>query len=99
MRELGLSKKTDYVAVGKNESGLKNMEGLLPQRILQSVYSEQFALVQKATQATGDEAKSAKGALKARLLESFKANAVPGTEDFAKFYELARQLNKMLNGS
>jgi putative ATP-dependent endonuclease of the OLD family len=97
MQQLSLSKKTDYLAIGKNESGLKNMEGLLPQRILQTVYSEQFTLVQKATQATGDEAKSAKGLLKSCLLEKFKATAVPKTEDFVNFYDLAQQLNKILN--
>lgn len=98
MRDLGLTKKVDYLAIGRDQSGLKNMEGLLPERILKEVYSQHYELVQKATQATGDEAKSAKAALKSRLLERFREAAVPKTEDFKSFYELAKQINKILGG-
>ena len=96
MRELELSKRTDYIAIGLDEGGRRNMEGLLPQRILSAVYGEEHALVQKATQGTSDESRNAKARLKSKLLERFRIEAQPDGSDFENFYKLAKQINRAL---
>jgi hypothetical protein len=95
LKELGLIKGQDYVGVGKDAPGKKSVEGLLPDRTFQSVFSTHVELVQKATAGAPAEARSAKSSLKNLYFEEFERTATPMTEDFKAFYALAKQLNKM----
>ena len=96
LKELGLIKGQDYVAIGKDAVGKKCIEGLLPDRTFQSVFSANVELVQKATIGIGGEAKSAKSSLKKLYFEEFQKTAKPQTDDFKAFYVLSKNINKMV---
>ncbi|HEX3694517.1 MAG TPA: AAA family ATPase [Polyangia bacterium] len=94
LQHLGFQDGADYVAVGMAEAGKRNIEGLLPERVVKAVFAAHASTVQAATNGTKDEQKSAKGRLKKFLFEEFRANAVPGDEDFGGFYRLARKIER-----
>jgi putative ATP-dependent endonuclease of the OLD family len=99
LKALGLVKNIDYLAVGRDLSGKRAIEGMLPDEVLQAVFSNNVDLVQKATSATGSEAKSAKSSLKKLYLDEFKKKSKPKSDSFKSFYGLTRQINKMLKGN
>lgn len=96
LKDLGLVKLRDYLPIGKDAAGKRAIEGLLPEPVLQAVYSAHVELVQAAT-AGGAEGKSAKNRLKKLFFEEFKKTVFPSSEGYRHFYALARQLAKMLN--
>lgn len=96
LKALGLVKNSDYLAVGRDISGKKAIEGMLPDEVLQAVFSSNVELVQKATTATGAEARSAKSSLKKLYLDEFKKRSAPRSDSFKGFYGLTKQINKML---
>jgi hypothetical protein len=96
LKELGLIKGQDYIAIGKGAPGKACVEGLLPEKTFQSVFTGNVDLVQKATLGVGNDAKSAKSSLKNLYFEEFSKTAQPLTDDFKNFYVLAKQLNKMI---
>lgn len=95
LKELGLAKGVDYLAIGRGLPGKQCIEGLLPDRTFQSVFAANVELVQKATIAIGNEAKSAKSSLKNLYYDEFEKTALPLTEDYKNFYGVAKQLNRM----
>jgi putative ATP-dependent endonuclease of OLD family len=97
LKELGLAKGLDYVAIGKDAPGKKCVEGLLPERTFQTVFAGNVDLVQKATIGIGNDAKSAKSSLKNLYFEEFEKTAKPLSDDFKGFYALVKQLNKMVS--
>jgi AAA15 family ATPase/GTPase len=97
LQALQLEKGKHYLPVGLNVAGKKNIEGLLPDRVATAVYGAHPGLVQAATAGTKDEQDSAKGRLKRLLLEEFKRQAQPGSEDYGHFYQLARAINRALS--
>lgn len=90
---LGLKENVHYTAAGLDQSGKRNIEGLLPDNIISKVYGDNPDLVQQAVNGDSQEKKSAKHRLKKLLLEEFKASAQPG-QDFCHFYSLAKIINK-----
>lgn len=96
LKALQLEKGRHYFPVGHNAAGKRNIEGLLPDSVTNAVYGGNAALVQAATSGTKEEQESAKGRLKKLLLEEFKAKARPGDEFYARFYALAKTVNKAL---
>jgi len=97
LKDLGLNKGQDYVAIGKDVVAKKCIEGLLPDKTFQSVFAGNVELVQKVTGGTSAEARSAKSSLKGLYFEEFRQTAQPLTDDFKNFYALSKQLNKMLS--
>jgi predicted ATP-dependent endonuclease of OLD family len=97
LRELGLVRGQDYLAVGKNHEGKRCIEGLLPDRILKDIYSSNVGLIQKLSSGVGNEARSAKSALKQLSLAAFQKDARPRSEDYTDFYSLSTALNRMLH--
>ena len=93
---LSLKKNSDYIHVGKNIAGKKNIEGLLPDHVTSQVYSANPSLVQQVAHGTKEEQRSAKSQLKKLYLEQFKKTARPGTDDFKEFYALVKHINKAL---
>ncbi len=91
---LALEKDRDYLALGVNQPGRKNIEGLLPESVFNVVYGSNAALVQAATHGSKEEQESAKGKLKKLFLEEFRKNAKPGTEYFGQFYSIVRAINR-----
>src|SRR5581483_299946 len=64
LQTLLLEKGKHYLPIGINAPGKKNIEGLLPETIVNAVYGANAALVQAATAGTKDEQDSAKSKLK-----------------------------------
>ena len=95
LKDIGMVKNVDYVAVGRDAAGKKCIEGLLPDRVCGKVYAANVALVQKLSSGIQSESKSAKSAIKKLLLEEFQNTADRSPEDFKHFFSLTKQLNKM----
>ncbi|AFY62384.1 hypothetical protein [Synechococcus sp. PCC 6312] len=96
LSKLQLKRNEDYFSVGKNESGKKDIEGLLPDSVNSEVFSEFPDL---AVQAMGSEknlAKSAKQKLKAERLKKFKEKATIENGYFDEFYVLVSKINKAM---
>lgn len=96
LRVLQLEKGTHYFPVGQAAPGKRNIEGLLPESVTTAVYGANADLVQAATCGTKEEQESARSRLKKLLLYEFKAKAQAGDEFFAKFYALAKTINRAL---
>lgn len=99
LKAVGLEKGKHYLPIGQNIAGKKNIEGLLPEKVLANVYATNAALVQTATSG-GDkeEQRKAKSILKKLLLAEFKRIAKPG-EDYYLFYPTARAIGKALRSA
>jgi putative ATP-dependent endonuclease of the OLD family len=91
---LGFQKQKNYLGIGQNLAGKKDIEGLLPDSVITSVYSARPELVQQALNGTADEKRSAKQNLKSLLLQEFKAKAKPGDEYYKKFYLIVKTINR-----
>ena len=96
LQKLGLQKKKQYLPIGVNVPGKKNIEGLLPECVVQAVHNRNTTLLQAATSAAKTERDSAKGKLKRLMLEEFKKKATPGNEFFGGFYKVVKTINKGL---
>lgn len=93
----GFLHKSDFIAIGINKSGMRNIEGLLPQQMVNAVNSSNQELVQAAMYGTKDEQKSAKSKLKALYLQDFKTKSKPGEEWFGEFYKFVKTINKTIS--
>jgi putative ATP-dependent endonuclease of OLD family len=91
---LGLSEGTDYMAIGVDRAGKRNIEGLVPDRVHTTVFAENPDLVQ-ALGGTTSERNSAKSSLKRKLLDEFKRTAAAG-EDYKPFYNVVKAVKKNL---
>lgn len=98
LRALKLEEGKDYLAIGVDAPGKKNIEGLLPDIVTSAVYNAHPDVVQAATAGTRDEQDDAKRKLKKLLLQEFKNQASPGTEYFGGFYSLCDAINRALAG-
>jgi putative ATP-dependent endonuclease of the OLD family len=92
----GIEKGRDAFGVGLNTLGKKNIEGLLPDAILNHVHSQHTQLVQQATSENGEVRKSARSKLKSLYLEAFKAEAAKGASVCSGFYPLVHRINRAL---
>lgn len=93
--KLSLKNGKDYVSVGEDKPGYRDIEGLLPDAIRATVYSKRPDLVTHAQSGERDR-DQARRQLKQLHLEEFKSVAKPKTKDFVGLYGLAKQLNKAL---
>jgi len=97
LASLQLERGKQFLPIGLDAKGKRQMEGLLPDSVTSQVYGAHPGLVQAATSNSRDERESAKNSLKRLLLEEFKRQQAPGPEYFSHFYALARSLNKALS--
>ena len=95
LEQIGLQEKKDFIAIGKNRSGKRAIEGLLPDRIFQSVYGREIDLV-SALSGTTEERKSASGKLKQKLLSEFKIHSDYTDEELRDFEILGKAISKAL---
>lgn len=91
---LRLQENKEFLVIGKNETGKKCIEGLVPYNLLSKVYSENVGLVQKGLENSHD-AKAARNELKGKILESFKIEAENDLNNFMEFYKLSKIINKI----
>lgn len=94
LKALQLEKGKNYQPVGLDVAGKRSIEGLLPESIRQSVFANNPEDVQQVMSGTKEERESAKRRLKRQMLDRFKADAKPGTDDFKNFYALVKVINK-----
>lgn len=91
---LGFEKGKDHIAIGLDIPGKRNIEGMLPDCIMQKVYQENSGLIQQAMHGTTEEKNSAKQRIKKLCLQEFKEQSRPGTEYYGQFYPVVRQIKK-----
>jgi predicted ATP-dependent endonuclease of OLD family len=96
LQRAGLQKDADYVGIGVEAPGRKNIEGLLPDSIKAQVRMRHPELVDAAMQATGEEQKSARNKLKTYYLQEVQNSTEAPTTLFANFYPIAAIINKGL---
>jgi predicted ATP-dependent endonuclease of OLD family len=95
LESVGITENVNLITIGQNQSGKKNIEGLLPQTILGKVFTENADLVQAAMENSKDK-KSAQSRLKQKYLEVFKSSAQTTEEYYSEFYKLTKKINKIL---
>lgn len=90
---IGLKRHSNFLPIGVDKPGLRDMEGLLPNNVRATVYSKNADLVAHAQSAEKDRSK-ARSQLKNLMLEEFTNSASHGGNDFDSFYKLARSIEK-----
>jgi putative ATP-dependent endonuclease of the OLD family len=93
LEQVGLVEKRDFVPVGLNSAGKRCIEGLVPERVFRAVYGRETDLV-SALNETGNERKSARSALKRKLLEEFKVGQGYTEEELRSFMQLGKVLSR-----
>jgi len=96
MIQIGLVDGVQYMAIGVNKPGKQCIEGLLPEKILSKVYSDNTDLVMQLTSAETKDRKSAKSAIKQKLLAEFKACKELCADELKAFNPLFKALAKNL---
>jgi putative ATP-dependent endonuclease of the OLD family len=76
---IGLTENKDFAPIGTPKPGRECIEGLLPERILKSVYGRESDLVIQLT-GNNKERSEAKRALKRKCLEEFKRHQISVTQ-------------------
>jgi len=92
LTSIGFIENKNLLPVGKNETGKKLIEGLLPSEIKSSVRTKFPDIVDAAMENSSDK-KEAQNSLKKKYLEEFKATAKPGEEHYGEFYKLVKKIN------
>lgn len=94
-QSLGMTENKEYIVIGKNETGKKCIEGLVPQTLLSKVYADNVELVQQSME-NSDDGKEARSKIKAKVLDAFKIEEEKGTLDiFAEFYPIVKRMNNI----
>jgi energy-coupling factor transporter ATP-binding protein EcfA2 len=96
LQRAGLQKDFDYVAVGVNSPGRRNIEGLIPDSIKATVRARFPELVDAAVHGTGEDQKSARNKLKVLYLQEVQNSTEPASKLFADFYPIVAKINKGL---
>lgn len=99
MQQIGLQDGTDYLAIGVNKPGKQCIEGLVPDRILAVVHAQNTDLVMQLTAQDGKDRKSAKSALKQKVLAAFEAEAQIPAEELKGFVPLFKGLTARMSGA
>lgn len=93
MQQIGLQEGEDYLAIGDEKPGKQCIEGLLPERILSTVYSQNTDLVMQLTAQDSKDRKSAKSALKQKILSAFQAESEITSDEIKGFRNLFKCLS------
>ena len=96
LEAMGFAEKKDFLALGQNMPGKRDIEGLLPDSIKTAVRAAHPGLVDQATSTNKDESRSAKNQLKKLYLEEFCSKAEYNDSFFGAFYEVTKQINRAM---
>jgi len=96
LERLGLEENKNFIFLGCNESGKKNIEGLLPERILSLVHGKETALVSKLASSESGDRKNARDELKKKYLTEFKRHVDYSKEELSEFEKVIKIINKEL---
>jgi len=94
LERLDLKEKEDYLAVGKNEPGKNSIEGLLPDRVVSTVFGRETDLAMQLGSVNAGERREAKRQLKRLLLDEFRHGAKYSDEELTAFLELGKVFRK-----
>jgi putative ATP-dependent endonuclease of the OLD family len=97
MLQLGLKEGIDFMAIGTNKAGKQCIEGLVPERVLSKVYSENTDLVMQLTAQETKDRKSAKSALKQKILAKFQSEPEIIADDLKGFLSLFKNLSNRMS--
>ena len=90
---IGFKENVDFFPIGKNETGKKCIEGLVPVCAYRLLSGKEPELLQKIALSIGQEQKSAKSEFKRKLLEEFIQLPISSI-NHNDFYNLIRKINK-----
>ncbi len=96
LKKLNLKEGVDYICIGENKGGFRDIEGLLPDWVTKRVCQEHPEEVTQAMSNDSEVRNSARNAMKKYKCDCFIANAKPNDSDCGKFYDLIKRINKML---
>lgn len=96
MSQIGLVEGVQYMAIGINKPGRQCVEGLLPEKILAKVYSENTDLVMQLSAVDTKDRKSAKSLLKQKLLNEFMDCKDLNADDLKEFAPVFKAIAKNL---
>jgi len=95
MSQIGLKEGSDYIAIGVDKAGKQCIEGLLPDKIISKVISQNPDTVMQLTSQDSKERKSAKNSLKNKYLAEFKADDNISIDDIKGFSTIFKTLDKI----
>ena len=94
-KSLGLVEGKEFLVIGKNVTGKKCVEGLVPSSLLSQVYAANVELVQQSMENSPD-GKNARSLIKTKVLEAFKIEEEKeNITIFEDFYPLVKKINKI----
>lgn len=97
LRDVGLERNKDFIAIGVDVAGRRNIEGLLPEGIRSKVRRDHSEWTDALESGTKQERDVAKRNLKQGYLDEFKREAKPRSAYYDDFYKLAKGLNRCLS--
>jgi putative ATP-dependent endonuclease of OLD family len=95
MMQVGLTEGAGFLAIGSDKPGKQCIEGLLPDRILSKVHSENTDLVMALQSADNRDRRSAKASLKKKMLAEFKSDKSIVREDLKPFLPVFKALLRL----
>lgn len=98
LEALGLKENQDFCAVGLDQDGKRDIEGLLPPKIAAAVYAKHPELVDHAM-STAKGHGDARQRLKRARLEEFRVSGKLECGDYSHFIALAKRINKAFRPS
>lgn len=96
LKKLNLKEGVDYICIGENNAGFRDIEGLLPDWVTKQVCQEHPKEAVQAMSNDSEARKPARNIMKNLKCDCFIANAKPTDADCGKFYGLIKRINKML---
>lgn len=98
MSQSGLEEGSTYLTIGTNKPGKQCIEGLLPERLLAKVHGQHTGLVMQLQSNDAKDRKSAKSALKQKLLAEFRSDKLISTDELKGFVPVFRALRRLFVG-
>lgn len=93
VNSIGFKDNVDFFPIGKDETGKKCIEGLVPKCACQALSNKEPELIQKLALSSGQELKSLKNEFKKKLLEEFIHIPI-ALSTHSDFYNLIKKINK-----
>jgi putative ATP-dependent endonuclease of OLD family len=96
MRQINLTEGKHYIAIGLNKPGQECIEGLVHDSVRSAVFSKHTDLVMQLTAQDSSQRKSAKSALKQKILEEFRQVATVTSDELKNFSAIFRAIGAEL---
>ena len=94
LQGLGLKEKNDFIALGQDSPGRDAFEGLLPERVIETVIAKETNLVIRLGAQDKNDRKKAKDALKKKYLEEFTKHTDYTPDELKHLCKAMKAINK-----